>query len=129
MFTEKLKQAIQNEYADYHYYVDMYNLTDDPYWKDFIEHIYEDEKSHYEMFQQLYYMLTGTFVQNLEKRPPCEDLKTCAKNAVRDELEAAEMYKEMLLQIPVQQAYAPLFVAMHDETEHAIRLSMMYNAL
>ncbi|WP_342598938.1 ferritin-like domain-containing protein [Psychrobacillus sp. FSL H8-0483] len=129
MFTEKLKQAIQNEYADYHYYVDMYNLTDDPYWKGFIEHVYEDEKSHYEMFQQLYYMLTGTFVQNLEKRPPCVDLKTCAKDAVRDELEGAEMYKEMLLQIPVQQAYAPLFVAMHDETEHAIRFSMMYNAL
>lgn len=129
MFTEQLKQAIQNEYADYHYYVDMYNLTDDPYWKGFIEHVYEDEKSHYEMFQQLYYMLTGTFVQNLERRPPCVDLKTCAKEAVRDELEGAEMYKEMLLQIPVQQAYAPLFVAMHDETEHAIRFSMMYNAL
>lgn len=129
MFIEKLQQAIQNEYADYHYYKDMYNLTNDPFWKDFIEHAYEDEKSHYEMFQQLYYMLTGSFVQNLQKRPPCTDLKTCAKDAVRDELEGAEMYKEMLLQIPVQQAYAPLFVAMHDETEHAIRFSMMYNAL
>ena len=129
MFIEKLQQAIQNEYADYHYYKDMYNLTNDPYWKDFIEHAYEDEKSHYEMFQQLYYMLTGSFVQNLQKRHPCTDLKTCAKDAVRDELEGAEMYKEMLLQIPVQQAYAPLFVAMHDETEHAIRFSMMYNAL
>lgn len=129
MFIEKLRQAIQNEYADYHFYVDMYKLTDDPYWQGFIEHAYEDEKSHYEMFQQLYYMLTGEFVQNLEKRAPCEDLKMCAKYAVRDELEGAEMYKEMLLQIPFQQAYAPLFVAMHDETEHAIRFSMMYNAL
>ena len=129
MFVEKLEKAIQNEYADYHYYKDMYNLTDDPYWQGFIQHVYEDEKSHYEMFQQLYYMLTGTFVQNFQKRTPCLDLKLCAKEAVRDELEGAEVYKEMLLLIPVQQAYAPLFVAMHDETEHAIRFSMMFNAL
>ncbi|SES19955.1 ferritin-like domain-containing protein [Psychrobacillus sp. OK032] len=129
MFTEKLKQAILNEYDDYHFYRSMYNLTDDPYWQSFIEHIYVDEKSHYEMFQQLYYMLTGTFVQNFPEPKECFDLKECAKIAIRDELEAAEMYKEMLLQIPIQQAYAPLFVAMHDETEHAIRLSTMYNAL
>lgn len=129
MFVENLEKAIQNEYADYHYYKSMYNLTSDPYWKGFIQHVYEDEKSHYEMFQQLYYMLTGTFVQNLQKRASCINLKACAKSAVKDELEAAEIYKEMLLQIPIQQAYAPLFVAMHDETEHAIRLSMMYNAL
>ncbi|MBD7945537.1 MULTISPECIES: ferritin-like domain-containing protein [Psychrobacillus] len=129
MFIEKLEQAIKNEYADYHHYMDMYKLTDDPYWKEFIEHVYEDEKSHYEMFQQLYYMLTGSFVQNLQKVPPCTDLKSCAKQSVKDELETAEVYKEMLLQIPIQQAYAPLFCAMHDETEHAIRFSMMYNAL
>ena len=47
------------------------------------------------------------------------------KDALRDELEAAEMYKEMLLQIPIQQAYAPLFIAMHDEMEHAIRVSTL----
>ncbi|WP_144512246.1 ferritin-like domain-containing protein [Bacillus sp. FJAT-22090] len=129
MFTDKLKQAILNEYADYHFYRSMYKLTDDPYWQGFIEHVYEDEKSHYEMFQQLYYMLTGTFVQNFPEPKLCLNLKECAKSAIRDELEAAEMYKEMLLQIPIQQAYAPLFVAMHDETEHAIRFSTMYNAL
>lgn len=107
----------------------MYELTDDPYWQDFIEHVYEDEKSHYEMFQQLYYMLTGTYVQNLTKPEPCQDLKQCAKIALKEELAATELYKEMLLQIPIQQAYAPLFIAMHDEMEHAIRFSTIYNAL
>jgi len=129
LFTEKLQQAILNEYEDYHFYRSMYNLTDDPYWQSFIEHVYVDEKSHYEMFQQLYYMLTGTFVQSFPEPKECFDLKECAKIAIKDELEAAEMYKEMLLQIPIQQAYAPLFVAMHDETEHAIRFSTMFNAL
>ena len=83
LFIEKLKQAIQNEYHDYHFYRSMYNLTDDPYWQGFIEHIYEDEKSHYEMFQQLYYMLTGTFVQNFKPEPLVIDLKACAKRCVK----------------------------------------------
>ena len=129
MFIEKLKMAIENEYHDYYFYRSMYILTDDPYWQGFIQHIYEDEKSHYEMFQQLYYMLTGAFVQNLNKPEPCFDLKACAKEALKGELNGTEMYKEMLLQIPIQQAYAPLFIAMQDEMEHAIRVSTIYNAL
>ena len=74
-------------------------------------------------------MLTGTFVQNLNKPEPCLRFERCAKEALKGELEATEMYKEMLLQIPIQQAYAPLFIAMQDEMEHAIRVSTIYNAL
>ena len=129
MFIKKLEQAIQGEYEAYYFYQEMSKLTNDPYWKGFIEHALEDEKSHYEMFQQLHYMLTGSYVQNVKKGPTYPDLKAYAKQAVKDELDASELYKEMLLQIPIQQAYAPLFLAMHDETEHAIRFSMMYNAL
>ncbi|SIT90818.1 ferritin-like domain-containing protein [Edaphobacillus lindanitolerans] len=129
MFTDQLREAIEEEYKAYHFYKSMASLTKDPYWLDFIHHAMEDEKSHYEMFQQLYYMLTGSFVQSLRKPGPCDSLKSCAKKAVRDELEAAELYKVMLLEIPIPEAYNPLFLAMHDETEHAIRFSMMYNAL
>lgn len=129
MFNDQLRQAILNEYQDYHFYRSMYKMTDDPYLQGFIEHIYEDEKSHYEMFQQLYYMLTGTFVQNFPEPKLCTGLKDCIKEAIKDELEAAELYKEMVLLIPIQQAYAPLFVAMHDETEHAIRLTTMLHYL
>lgn len=107
----------------------MYQLTTDPLWQDFIKHAYEDEKSHYEMFQQLHYMLTGTFVQNPKKTLPCYDLKNCVEKALLDELEAIETYKVMLLTIPIQQAYNPVFIALHDELEHAIRFSTMYNAL
>ena len=56
--------------------------------RDFIKHAYEDEKSHYEMFQQLYYMLTGRFVQNPKKRLPCYNLKDCAKQALLGEFES-----------------------------------------
>ena len=81
------------------------------------------------MYQQLHSMLTGKFGQNPKKPLPCYDLKECAKKALIDELEAVEMYKVMLLTIPIQQAYNPLFIALHDELEHATRFSTMYNAL
>jgi len=129
LFIDNLKQAIEDEYKDYYFYKSMYDLTKDPLWKDFIKHAYEDEKSHYEMFQQLYYMLTGTFVQNPKKRLPCYELKECAKLALLNELDSIESYKVMLLTIPIQQAYNPIFIALHDEMEHAIRFSTIYNAL
>ena len=129
MFNEQLKQAIENEYRDYYFYKSMIKLTDDPYWQSFIKHAMEDEKSHYEMFQQLHYMLTGEFVQNPEKPNPPTDLKQAAKESLVDELEATDYYKEMLLTVPIPQAYNPVFIAMHDEMEHAIRFSTMYNAL
>ena len=129
MFNEQLKQAIEEEYQAYYYYKSMLNLTENPYWIRFIKHVMEDEKSHYEMFQQLHYMLTGEFVQNPPKPEPPTNLKQAAKESLETELEAAEFYKEMLLTVPIPEAYNPLFIAMHDEMEHAIRFSTMFNAL
>ena len=129
MFNEQLKQAIEDEYRDYYFYKSLLKLTDDPYWQRFIEHAIEDEKSHYEMFQQLHYMLAGEFVQNPPKPGPPTNLKQAAKEALENELEATDFYKEMLLTVPIPEAYNPLFIAMHDEMEHAIRFSTMYNAL
>jgi rubrerythrin len=129
LFVDKLKQAIEGEYKDYYFYKSMYGMTNDPLWQDFLRHMYEDEKSHYEMFQQLYYMMTGTFVQNPKKPLPCYSLKECVQRALVDELETVELYKEMLLTVPFQQAYNPLFIAMLEEMEHAIRMSTMYNGL
>ncbi|MFX3673771.1 MAG: ferritin-like domain-containing protein [Paenisporosarcina sp.] len=129
MFIEQLQQAIEGEYKDYYTYKNMLTLTKDPFFQSFIKHAMEDEKSHYEMFQQLYYMLTGQFVQNPDKPNPPLSLKQGTKDALIGELAATELYKEMLLTIPIAEAYNPLFIAMQDEMEHAIRFSTIYNAL
>ena len=129
VFTEQLKQAIEGEYRDYYVYKHMLTLTDDVFFQSFIKHIIEDEKSHYEMFQQLYYMLTGEFVQNPSKPKHPTSFKKAVKDALVDELEGVELYKEMLLTIPIPQAHDPLFIAMNDEMEHAIRLSTIYNSI
>lgn len=127
MFLKQLKQAIEDEFKAYHYLQSMERLAQAPMWKMFIEHAYQDEKSHYEMFQQLYYMMTGAFVQNPKKDLACDDLKEGVKRMVYIKLEQIELYKILLLTIPLQQAYQPIFIALLDEVEHAIRFSILLN--
>lgn len=127
LFIEQLKQAIEDEYQAYHYLQSMEHFAKVPMWKSFIEHAIKDEKSHYEMFQQLYYMMTGTFVQNPKKDLSCDDINEGIKRMVYIKLEQIETYKLMLLTIPFQQAYEPIFLALFDEIEHAIRFSLMMN--
>lgn len=128
MFVEKLARAIQDEYSDYYTYKWLEKMTDDPMFQHFIRHAKEDEKSHYEMFQQLHYMLTGFFIQNLEMPERPVSFHETVKKSLEKELHATDFYKEMFLEIPIPQAYAPTFIAMHDEMEHAIRFSTIYNS-
>lgn len=121
--------AIEDEYKAHHFYKSMLPLTTDVMWQKFITTAMEDEKSHYEMLQQLHYMMTGHFVQIDVERPVCRDLKTCVKHAIADELDAAKKYKMMYLTVPLEAGRIPFFIAMHDEAEHAIRFSTIYNAL
>ncbi|PIC75653.1 rubrerythrin family protein [Sporosarcina sp. P19] len=127
MFVTQLRNAVEEKYKSYFYYKSMYQLTNDLLWQEFIRHAYEDEKSHYEMFQQLHYIMTNEFVTNPKKPAPCTNLKESAKNALVSELEAVEQCKEMFLTIPFEEAYDPIFIALHDDMEHAIRMSTIFN--
>ncbi|AYC30186.1 ferritin-like domain-containing protein [Paenisporosarcina cavernae] len=128
MFIIDLEKAIHDEYHDYYTYKYLEKMTDNTMFQHFINHAKEDERTHYEMFQQLYYMLTGRFVQNLVKPDKPTNFHETVKKSLENELHATDFYKEMFLEIPIPQAYAPMFIAMHDEMEHAIRFSTIYNA-
>lgn len=117
--SNELEKAIRDEYQAYYSYRQLEQLTEDPFWKKVIRHIYEDEKSHYEMFQQLYFLQTGRYVTGIEKPKPIESVRTFLLQAWEEELEAADFYKVMVLKTPSPQ---PFWIAMHDEMEHAIRL-------
>lgn len=129
MFLTQLKSAIEEEHKAYYFYKSMLALTNNPTWVTFISETMEDEKSHYEMFQQLHYMMTGQYVPTPVEKPVCKNLKECALRSVEDELQTAKKYKMMFLTVPIEAGKNPLFIAMHDEMEHAIRFSTIYNAL
>ncbi len=128
-FKEQLEQAITDEWSTYSTYKELMKMTNNPLFKEWIEHAKEDEKKHYQSFQQIYYGLTGHFYQNAKKTNKYKTLKEGSLNALIGELDAAELYRDMLFKLPNQQAYKPVYIAMTDEMEHAIRFSTIYNSL
>jgi rubrerythrin len=128
-FKDQLEKAISDEWTAYSTYKELMKMTNNPLYKDWIEHAKEDEKKHYQSFQQVYYGLTGQFFQNVKKTNKYNTFKEGALNALIGELEAAEMYRDMIFNLPTQQVYKPIYIAMTDEMEHAIRFSTIYNSL
>ncbi|KIL45584.1 ferritin-like domain-containing protein [Jeotgalibacillus soli] len=128
-FIEELGKAIEDEYKAYYYYKDLRSRTNNPQFRKWIEHVMNDEKNHYSSFQALFFSLTGTYVQDPEKEPRASSFREGVLKSLNDEWEASEKYRDLLFQIPVQQAYQPLFVAMMDESEHAMRFSTILTSL
>ncbi|QPC45968.1 ferritin-like domain-containing protein [Mangrovibacillus cuniculi] len=121
MFIQQLAMAIQNEYQAYHYYSLLKDRTNNPLFVDWITIAMEEERGHYESLQQLYYSYTQSFAPVEKKEEEMVSFRAAVLQSLESELEAAEMYRNMILEIPTQEAYKPLFVAMTDEQEHAIR--------
>lgn len=118
----ELEHAIRNKYHWYHHYKQLEQQTDDTDWKQIVHHMVEDEKSHYEMFQQLYYLQAGRYVTQLTKPEPFSATMPFLHEAWKNELEAADTYKTLVLRYRTPQQATPFWIAMHDEMEHAIRL-------
>lgn len=117
-----LEKAIRDEYQAYYLYRQLEKETDDRRWKEVVSHIYEDEKAHYEMFQQLYFLQNGRYVTGIEKPKPFTSIREFLFTAWEDELEAADFYKTLVLRYATPKQATPFWIAMHDEMEHAIRL-------
>nr|WP_255688688.1 ferritin-like domain-containing protein [Pontibacillus sp. HN14] len=124
-----LEAAIEAEWTANDFYKRLMEDTPNPLFKEFIEHAAEDEEKHYHSFQKLYYQLTGHYYEHPMKRRDYESFEDGVVEALKDELEASDLYRDMILRIPVQYAYEPLFIAMTDEMEHATRFSTIYGRL
>jgi rubrerythrin len=128
-FIRDLEKAISDEWTAYYFYKDLQSRTNNPLYVEFIEHSKKDEKEHYEMFQYLHYLYTGEYYEHKKEKIEYTTFKEGVLRALKDELGAAEFYRDMLLEMPNQQAYNPLFIAMTDEMEHSTRFSTIYNSL
>ncbi|WP_163101718.1 ferritin-like domain-containing protein [Peribacillus alkalitolerans] len=128
-FLEKLQDSINNEWTAFEFYTKLMSETSNPLYIDFIKHARDDEKKHYESFQYLHYLITGKYHDVKPGKVEYKSFEEAIIIALKDELEAAETYRDMLFELPNQQAYQPLFVAMTDEMEHATRFSTIYGSL
>lgn len=126
---EQVKKAVQDEYQAYYDYKQLIEQTESKEWLENLQQIAEDEKAHYEMFQQLYYLLTGDYVKELKKPIPFHNVKTFVQQAWEGELDATDHYKMMMLKSTSPKESTPFWIAMHDEMEHAVRLLGYQNYL
>lgn len=128
-FVKMLAQSIEDEWNANDFYKRLGEDTSNRFFKDYIQHAEDDELKHYQLFQQLYFQLTGQYHQFEPEKVNYSSFEDGLKKAQKAEFEAAETYRSMLFMIPAPMAYQPLFIAMTDEMEHATRFGTILGRL
>ena len=125
-FLQMVLKAIFNERAAQQFYRTLHDRATTPFEKRNIQHAYTDEVKHERMLTEMYRALTNTAPQVPHPGPEeVADFEEGLKKAFEDELEAAEMYRTMLLMTFAQPLRDPLFELMTDEMEHAQRFTFL----
>lgn len=123
-------EAMKDERSDRAKYKIMMDMARDPKVKRQINFAYEDEGKHYKMFQQILFKLTGKMTEI-----PVPDIKKPinllegVESSIDGELEAVELYREILAMLPNKQMRDMLYEIITDEQEHAVRFTYLYSVL
>lgn len=127
---ELIKEAMKDERHDRIKYKNMMEMTTDEKIKKQINFAYMDEGKHYNMYQQIYSMLTGKMIDI--PAPPVEkynNLKAAVESSINGELAAVELYRKILSLLPNQKLKDMEFEILTDEQEHATRFVYIYSML
>lgn len=127
-FVKHLEQAINGEATAIRFYGDLlHQVRGDQTAYDNVIHAYDDENKHFRAFVRLYKRLTGRqpSVRITPIRYP--SLAAAYRQAFFDELEAAELYRDMYLMTRDPDIRDIFFMAKNDEEEHAQRFHFLYN--
>ncbi len=123
-------EAMKDERTDRAKYKMMMDMARDPKVKRQINFAYEDEGKHYKMFQQILFKLTGkmTEVPVPDVKKPINLLEG-VEGSIDGELEAVELYRDILAMLPNKQMRDMLYEIITDEQEHAVRFTYLYSVL
>lgn len=123
----QLFKGMKGEAEARRFYRKLIDLAPNEKEADIINHFFEDEAKHYSKFKMLYEMLTGK-VPELPK-PEAPDFSTYVEGveqAILDELEAYEFYRDIYLSTSNMMVRDIFFEALTDENEHAAHLNYLY---
>jgi rubrerythrin len=123
---EKFMQDEANAAAFYQALVDA---IADPAVKDYVRHAMEDEQKHYRMLGDLYRRLTGRTYEARPEPPALTDVLAGLKQAMDNEYEAMEEYRNEYLRATDRAARNLWFELMTDELEHATRFNYALQVL
>jgi rubrerythrin len=125
-FLQLVLKAIFNERKAQLFYRILSDRSTTAFQKEQVNHALDDEIKHERMLIQLYTTLTGQAPQVPHPGPQeLADYQEGLKEAFRDELEAAEAYRMMMLMTHLQWVRDQLFELMTDEMEHAQRFTFL----
>lgn len=124
-------EAMKGERHDRVKYQMMMQMTNNPMVRKQIEFAYDDEIKHYEMFQKIYYELTGEKIDiplptNVEKY---NTLMEAVQSSIEGENEAVDLYREIYSMLINKHMRDNLFEIITDEQEHFGRFIYLYSML
>lgn len=121
-------EAMKDERADRAKYKMMIEMAKSDKVRKQIEFAFNDEGKHYKMFQQIYFMLTGQYIDIPIPEPKKnEKLIDAIESSINGELEAVELYRKIRSMLPNTQLRDMLFEIITDEQEHATRFVYLYS--
>jgi rubrerythrin len=125
-----LKEAMLDEKKDHRKYREMMDMTDNKEIIEQINHAYEDEAKHYDMFQEIYEEITGNDIQiQLPEQEHQNRFIDAVKSSINGELEAVELYREIRAMLKGKKYRDMLYEVITDEQEHATRFVYLYSML
>lgn len=131
-FEEIVKQihkSIVDEATAADFYSRLLKESPDALHRDFVQHAHDDELEHLEAFTKLYTHFTGKKPQYKIKPVKYSNYKAGILRALKDELEAAEFYRDMQLSCTDPLVRDTFYFAMVDELEHSTQFGVLYNTL
>ena len=122
-------KSIADEATAAEFYGQLLRQAPDPLHREFIQHARQDELEHLQAFTKLYHYYTGKIPQYTVDPVKYHSYKGGILQALKNELEAAEFYRNVQLSTTDQLIKDTFYFAMVDELEHATQFSTLYNTL
>ncbi|MCL1806294.1 MAG: ferritin-like domain-containing protein [Oscillospiraceae bacterium] len=124
---ELLLKAIEGEQNAIAGYEHMKSMAGQPEIIETLNRIILDEHKHLKSFEELFRRKFGKLTESPPMKQTCgPEFTDCIAQAVNDELESYEFYRDIVRDNSGEQIRVPFFDAMTDENEHAIRLNLMF---
>jgi len=122
-------KSIVDEATAAEFYGQLLRQAPNQLHREFIQHARQDELIHLKAFIRLYHHYTGKMPQYTIHPVIYSDYKGGILQALENELEAAEFYRDVQLSTTDQLIRDTFYFAMIDELEHATQFSTLYNTL
>ena len=130
--AEMLRDALDDEYRDYNKYMTLSSQMDDLADSETVKSLAYDEYKHRRLFEEIYAALTGSAPlppENIPAYKPEGSLTDEFTNSLFGELEAVELYRDIMSSIENLSVRDMIFEIITDEQSHADIINYLLSKL